>query len=227
MLLTIPDLLTRSEAASMRAELLAADWIDGGATAGAQSGAVKRNRQLPEGSAQARALGERVLAALAVNPLFLSAALPSKIFPPLFNRYGVGDGFGLHVDNAIRAVPGTPVRVRTDLSATLFLSEPDSYDGGELLIEDSYGAQAVKLPAGQMILYPARSLHRVETVTRGERLASFFWIQSMVRDDGERALLFDLDQSVQALGLRLGLADPDVVRLTGLYHNLVRGFADS
>ncbi len=227
MLLAIPDLLSGAEAADIRAALEAADWVDGGVTAGAQSGGVKHNRQLPEGSALARALGERVLDALARSPLFLSAALPLKTFPPLFNRYGPGESFGLHVDNAIRAVPGTPVRLRTDLSATLFLSEPDSYEGGELLIEDSYGAQAVKLPAGHMILYPAKSLHRVETVTSGTRLASFFWLQSMVRDDGERALLFDLDQSIQALAASQGLQHPEVVRLTGVYHNLVRRFADS
>ncbi len=227
MLLAIPDILASAEAAEMRAALEAADWVDGGVTAGAQSGRVKHNRQLPEGTPLARALGERVLDALARSPLFVSAALPLKTFPPLFNRYGPGEGFGLHVDNAIRPVPGTSVRIRTDLSATLFLSEPDSYAGGELLIEDSYGAQAVKLPAGHMILYPAKSLHRVETVTAGTRLASFFWLQSMVRDDGERALLFDLDQSVQALAASQGLQNPEVVRLTGLYHNLIRRFADS
>jgi PKHD-type hydroxylase len=227
MLLAIPDLLTQAEAAAMRAALEAADWVDGAATAGAQSTLVKRNRQLPETSPLARELGHRILDALGRNPLFLSAALPLKIFPPLFNRYGPGEGFGLHVDNAIRAVPGSPVRVRTDLSCTLFLAEPDSYEGGELLIEDSYGAQAIKLPAGHMILYPAKSLHRVEPVTRGTRLASFFWLQSMVRDDSERALLFDLDQSVQSLAATHGQGHPEVVRLTGLYHNLVRRFADT
>lgn len=227
MLLAIPQLLTPSEAAALRQALEAADWIDGAATAGAQSGLVKKNRQLPEQSSLARELGDRILGALSRNPLFLSAALPLKIFPPLFNRYGPGEGFGLHVDNAIRAVPGSPVRVRTDLSCTLFLSEPDSYDGGELIIEDSYGAQSVKLPAGHMTLYPAKSLHRVEPVTRGTRLASFFWLQSMVRSDTERALLFDLDQSIQSLATPNGQGHPDVVRLTGLYHNLVRRFADA
>ena len=227
MLLVIPDLLSPSEAARLAGDIMNAAWVDGAATAGAQSGAVKRNRQLPEDSPIARRAGERILEALAGNALFLSAALPLRIFPPLFNRYGLGEGFGLHVDNAIRAVPGTPVRIRTDLSATLFLADPDSYEGGELVIEDSYGAQSVKLPAGHMVLYPATSLHRVEPVTAGERLASFFWLQSMVRDDGERAILFDLDQTIQALAEARGIADPEVVRLTGVYHNLVRRFAEA
>jgi PKHD-type hydroxylase len=227
MLLVIPDLLSPSEAARLAGDIMNAAWVDGAATAGAQSGAVKRNRQLPEDSPIARRAGERILEALAGNALFLSAALPLRIFPPLFNRYGLGEGFGLHVDNAIRAVPGTPVRIRTDLSATLFLADPDSYEGGELVIEDSYGAQSVKLPAGHMVLYPAKSLHRVEPVTAGERLASFFWLQSMVRDDGERAILFDLDQTIQALAEARGIADPEVVRLTGVYHNLVRRFAEA
>jgi PKHD-type hydroxylase len=227
MLLVIPDLLSPSEAARLAGDIMNAAWVDGAATAGAQSGAVKRNRQLPEDSPIARRAGERILEALAGNALFLSAALPLRIFPPLFNRYGLGEGFGLHVDNAIRAVPGTPVRIRTDLSATLFLADPDCYEGGELVIEDSYGAQSVKLPAGHMVLYPAKSLHRVEPVTAGERLASFFWLQSMVRDDGERAILFDLDQTIQALAEARGIADPEVVRLTGVYHNLVRRFAEA
>lgn len=227
MLLVIPDLLSPGEAARLAGDIMNAAWVDGAATAGAQSGAVKRNRQLPEDSPIARRAGERILEALAGNALFLSAALPLRIFPPLFNRYGPGEGFGLHVDNAIRAVPGTPVRIRTDLSATLFLADPDSYEGGELVIEDSYGAQPVKLPAGHMVLYPAKSLHRVEPVTAGERLASFFWLQSMVRDDGERAILFDLDQTIQALAEARGIADPEVVRLTGVYHNLVRRFAEA
>ena len=227
MLLVIPDLLSPSEAARLAGDIMNAAWVDGAATAGAQSGAVKRNRQLPEDSPIARRAGERILEALAGNALVLSAALPLRIFPPLFNRYGLGEGFGLHVDNAIRAVPGTPVRIRTDLSATLFLADPDSYEGGELVIEDSYGAQSVKLPAGHMVVYPAKSLHRVEPVTAGERLASFFWLQSMVRDDGERAILFDLDQTIQALAEARGIADPEVVRLTGVYHNLVRRFAEA
>jgi PKHD-type hydroxylase len=225
-LLAIPNLLSPADAAAMRAALDRADWVDGRATAGAQAGEVKRNRQLEQGSPLARELGERIFDALALNALFRSAALPLKVLPPLFNRYEPGDGFGTHVDNAIRGVPGTDLRLRTDLSATLFLSDPESYDGGELVIEDAYGAQAVKLPAGDLILYPAKSLHRVSPITRGTRTAGFFWIQSMVRDDGERSLLFDLDQSIQALSADQGLTHPEVIRLTGVYHNLVRRFAD-
>lgn len=227
MLVCIPDVLDRQAVAAFRARLDAADWIDGRATAGVQSAAAKRNTQLREGTPLARELGDRVLDALAGNALFLSAALPLKIFPPLFNRYDTGDGFDAHVDNAIRAVKGAPVRVRTDLSCTLFLSEPDEYDGGELVIEANFGGQAVKLEAGALVLYPASSLHRVTPVTRGRRVASFFWLQSMVRDDGERALLFDLDQSIQALAKARGHGDQEVVRLTGVYHNLVRRWADA
>ena len=225
MLLAIPEILSPGQVEEARRQLDAAEWIDGNVTAGAQSRLVKRNAQLPEGSPAARAVGETILAALGANPLFLSAALPQRIFPPLFNRYGEGDGFGVHVDNAIRAIPVTAVRIRTDLSATLFLSDPHEYDGGELVVEDAYGAQSVKLPAGHMILYPAKSLHRVEPIARGTRLASFFWLQSMVRDDGERALLFDLDQSIQALAAAHGAGDAEVVRLSGVYHNLVRRWA--
>ncbi len=210
----------------MLGELKAAEWVDGRATAGPQAGRVKRNAQLAQGSKLGEELGDRVLDALSASALFRSAALPLKILPPMFNRYEVGDGFGMHVDNAIRAVPGSHVRLRTDLSATLFLSDPESYDGGELMIEDAYGSQAVKLPAGHLILYPAKSLHRVEPITCGSRIAGFFWVQSMVRDDGERALLFDLDQSIQSLAGAQGIEHPEVVRLTGVYHNLVRRFAD-
>ncbi len=163
---------------------------------------------------------------LAANARFRGTALPLRILPPLFNRYEVGDGFGTHIDNNIRTVPGTGERLRTDLSATLFLSDPDSYDGGELVIEDSYGRQSVKLPAGHMILYPAKSLHHVAPVTRGSRIAGFFWIQSMIRDDGERGILFDLDQSIQSLAAAQGIQHPEVLRLTGVYHNLIRRFAD-
>ena len=226
MLLSIPDVLSTTQVAEARRLLDAAEWIDGNVTAGVQSGAVKRNEQLHEASPVARAVGDMILEALAGNSLFLSAALPLKIFPPLFNRYGNGHGFGTHVDNAIRPVKGTAVRIRTDLSATLFLSEPEDYDGGELLIEDAYGAQAVKLPAGHMVLYPAKSLHQVTPITRGVRLASFFWLQSMVRDDGERALLYDLDQAVQTLAAAHGIEQHEIVRLTGVYHNLVRRWAD-
>jgi PKHD-type hydroxylase len=227
LLICIPDLLTNAQVANLRARIDATPWIDGSATAGAQSALVKRNRQLPEQSKAAREAGDIVLDALADNAVFLSAALPLKIFPPLFNRYEVGDGFGVHVDNAIRAVPGAPVRVRTDLSCTLFLSEPDDYDGGELVVELPFGAQEVKLGAGSLVLYPASSLHRVNPITRGARVASFFWLQSMVRDDADRALLFDLDQSVQTLAAAHGHDSAEVVRLTGIYHNLIRRWSDT
>lgn len=226
MLIEVPNLLPPAKAAELRARLEAAEWVDGRTTAGPQAARTKRNQQLPQGSPLASELGEQVLEGLAASDLFRSAALPLKILPPLFNRYDVGEGFGVHIDNAIRAVPNSHVRVRTDLSATLFLSDPDTYDGGELVIEDVYGAQEVKLPAGHMILYPAKSLHRVEAITRGTRIASFFWVQSMVRDDGERAMLFDLDQAIQALVRQLGIEHPQIVGLTGVYHNLVRRFAD-
>ncbi|MBP6481855.1 MAG: Fe2+-dependent dioxygenase [Xanthomonadales bacterium] len=227
MLLTLADVLDAGEVAAFRQALAGAAWIDGRATAGEQSGKVKHNQQLAEDSPLARSLGDRVLDALARHPGFVSAALPLKIFPPLFNRYEGGEHFGVHVDNAIRVVTGTIVRVRTDLSATLFLSAPEDYDGGELVIEGEYGAQEVKLPAGDLVLYPAGSLHQVTPVTRGARVAAFFWIQSMVRDDGQRAQLYDLDQSVQSLAATLGIEHPDVVRLSGLYHNLIRRWADT
>jgi PKHD-type hydroxylase len=227
MLIAIPDVLTAAEVAACRADLDAADWTDGRVTAGAQSRTVKNNAQLPMASPVAQAWGDRILDALGAAPLFVSAALPFRTFPPLFNRYAGGQSFGTHIDNAIRPIPGTAIKLRTDLSATLFLSEPESYDGGELEIEDAFGAQSVKLPAGHMVLYPASSLHRVNPVTRGARLASFFWIQSMVRDDGARTLLFDLDQSIQDLAMVQGIDAPAVVRLTGIYHNLVRRWAES
>ena len=225
MLLQIPDVLDAAQVARCREALDAARWADGRATAGYQSAQAKRNEQLPEDSPVARELGELVLAALQRSPLFVSAALPLKVFPPLFNRYAGGQAFGSHVDNAIRPIRGTPHRVRTDLSATLFLGAPDEYDGGELVVEDTYGAHAVKLPAGHMVLYPASSLHQVRPVTRGVRVASFFWIQSMVRDDGQRTLLYDLDRAVQQVHRDL----PDsqaAVGLTGVYHNLLRRWAD-
>lgn len=227
MLLCLPGVLTKDQVAECRGAMANAEWIDGNATSGQQSAMVKRNMQLREGSSEAQQLGNVVLDALAANQLFISAALPLKIFPPLFNRYEGGEFFGTHVDNAIRTVRGTAHRVRTDLSATLFLSEPEEYDGGELTIEGTFGAQEVKLPAGDMVLYPASSLHRVQPVTRGARIASFFWLQSMVRDDGERALLFDLDNSIQDLAREQGLDHPVAVRLTGLYHNLLRRWADA
>ncbi|MEO8464389.1 MAG: Fe2+-dependent dioxygenase [Gammaproteobacteria bacterium] len=225
MLLHVPDVLTAAEVEYARRVLDAAQWVHGAATAGFQSTVVKRNAQLPEGSLAARELGELVLRALNNNPLFGSAGLPAKVFPPLFNRYADGEAFGNHVDNAIRQVRGTSQRLRTDLSATLFLSAPDEYDGGELLVDDAYGPRAVKLAAGHMVLYPATSLHRVAPVTRGTRLASFFWVQSLVRGDAERSLLFDLDMSIIRLRQQVG-DNEAVVALTGVYHNLLRRWAE-
>ena len=221
MLLHIPQVLSKEQVRSCVAVLAEADWQDGGATAGHQSVRVKHNLQLPHDSQAARALGDLVLRALEQCPRFISAALPRHVFPPLFNHYTGGMSFGSHVDNAIRQVPGTAHRIRTDLSSTLFLSEPEDYDGGELVVEDSLGAHSVKLPAGDMILYPATSLHHVAPVTRGARVASFFWTQSMVRDDGQRSLLFELDSAIQGLS-----ESAEVTRLTGCYHNLLRMWAD-
>lgn len=225
MLLSIPDVLTAEQVLRARQLLDQADWVDGRVTAGHQSALAKDNMQLPEGSPEARELGAMVLSALEKNPLFISAALPERVFPPLFNRYQGGQSFGTHVDNAIRQVTGTPHRIRTDLSATLFLTNPDEYDGGELAVEDTYGTHSVKLPAGHLILYPSTSLHHVRPVTRGARLASFFWIQSMVRDDGERTLLFDLDMGIQRLNGERAV-HPSAVQLTGVYHNLLRRWAE-
>ncbi len=225
MLVQIPDVLTTAQVTHARQALDASAWVDGRVTAGPQSARVKNNQQLPESHPLAVELGDLVLGALQKNALFMSAAVPLRVFPPLFNRYEGGHAFGHHVDNAIRQVPGTPHRIRTDLSATLFLSGPDEYDGGELLVDDTYGTHSVKLPAGHMILYPSTSLHGVRPVTRGARVASFFWIQSMVRDDGQRTLLFELDTAVQRLAREL----PDhasTLQLTGVYHNLVRRWAE-
>ncbi|HEX2252528.1 MAG TPA: Fe2+-dependent dioxygenase [Thermoanaerobaculia bacterium] len=225
MLLSIPEVLSAEQVTAARTLLDQAEWVDGRVTAGHQSARTKHNEQLPEGSPAARELGQTILAALQRNPLFLAAALPLQVFPPLFNRYQGGQAFGTHVDNAIRQVTGTAHRIRTDLSATLFLSAPEDYDGGELVVEDTYGLHQVKLPAGHMVLYPSTSLHHVRPVTRGARVSSFFWIQSMVRDDGERTLLFDLDTSIQ----RIAGKDPDdpvAVQLTGVYHNLLRRWAE-
>lgn len=221
MIVQIPDVLDAAQVEAMRAALDAAPWVDGLATAGHQGAAVKRNRQLAEGSPLAAALGDQVLAALERHPLFISAALPGEVYPPMFNRYEGGEAFGTHVDNAVRLLPGTGRKIRTDLSATLFLAEPDTYDGGELLIEDTYGAHAVKLPAGHLVLYPSTSLHRVEPVTRGARLACFFWVQSLVADEGERNLLFDLDTAIQRLA-QTGADEAARLQLTGCYHNLLR-----
>jgi len=226
MLIKIPDVLSKPDVARLRELIDSGDWIDGNVTSGAQAARAKRNAQLSEDSAQARQAGDFVLNALQRNPLFISAALPHKVYPPLFNRYEGGQNFGNHVDNAIRPVRGSDFRIRTDLSATLFLAEPDTYDGGELVIDDTYGSHSVKLPAGHMIVYPSTSLHRVTPVTRGARVASFFWMQSMVRDDGQRTILYELDSSIQALSA----SNPEhesVVRLTGIYHNLIRRWADA
>ena len=225
MLLHIPRVLTESQIARGRPLLEQAKWVDGRATAGHLSARAKHNLQVAEGTPEARELGEVVVTALERTPLFMSAALPLRVFPPLFNRYEPGMTFGAHVDNAIRQVAGSPLRVRADLSATLFLSAPEEYDGGDLVVDDTYGAHSVKLPAGDLILYPATSLHRVQPVTRGVRLASIFWVQSMVRDDGERSLLFDLDSAIQGLS-REAPDHPIAVQLTGVYHNLLRRWAD-
>lgn len=226
MLLQIPQFLTSDEVARARAILATAPWADGKATAGHQSALAKRSLQLPQSSDAARQLGATVTAVLNRNLLFLSAALPAKVFPPLFSRYEPGHDFGNHVDNAIRAMPDGSGNLRTDLSATLFLSDPESYDGGELSIDDTYGLHQVKLSPGDMILYPSSSLHRVEPVTRGERLAGVFWVQSLVREDANRTLLFDMDQSIQRAAEKLGHADETVIGLTGCYHNLLRMWAE-
>ncbi|SFW25126.1 Fe2+-dependent dioxygenase [Nitrosovibrio sp. Nv17] len=227
MLLTIPDLLTKTQVAECRALLDQAEWVDGNVTSGHQSALAKNNMQIPEDSPIARKVGDFIQDALGQSPLFISAALPFKVFPPLFNRYAGGQAFGTHVDNAIRQLRGTNFRIRSDLSATLFLSEPEDYDGGVLTIEDTFGTQAVKLPAGSMVLYPSSSLHHVTPVMRGARVSSFFWMQSMVRDDAHRTLLFQLDRAVQALTTDRGGRDAEVISLTGVYHNLLRMWADS
>ncbi|OSZ70340.1 Fe2+-dependent dioxygenase [Sphingomonas sp. IBVSS2] len=227
MLIAIPELLSPEEVAAIRQVIDAAEWVDGNVTSGAQSALAKQNDQLPEGGEAHRRAGAIILDALGRSPLFVAAALPLKVFPPLFNRYGGGQKFGTHVDNAVRIQRGTDFRIRSDLSMTVFLEDPAAYDGGELLIEGQFGEQAVKLPAGHAILYPSSSLHRVEPVTRGTRVASFFWLQSMVRDDGARRILFEMDQAVQRLVATLGNDDRSVIELTGVYHNLLRRWADA
>jgi PKHD-type hydroxylase len=225
MIVAIPDVLTPSAVAEARALLESADWADGKITAGHQGARVKDNQQIPAEHPVARQVGEVILRALGQNPLFLSAALPLHILPPMFNRYTGGQQFGTHVDGSIRQVPGTGHRLRTDLSCTLFFAGPDDYDGGELIIEDTYGAKSVKLPAGHMILYPSTSLHHVKPVTRGARLCAFFWLQSMIRHDAQRSLLFEMDVAIQRLGAEQP-AHPSVVQLTGVYHNLLRQWAE-
>lgn len=225
MLIQIPQVLTKEQVKHCRKILDEAEWIDGKVTAGFQSAQVKNNMQLAEGNKAAVDIGEIILTALGKNQLFISAALPFKIFPPLFNRYSGGQNFGTHVDNAIRQIPGTPYKIRTDLSMTLFFSEPDEYDGGELVVEDNYGVHQVKLEAGNMILYPSNSLHHVTPVTRGARVSSFFWMQSMIRDDAKRTLLFDLDNGIRSVSAG-NSNSPVAVQLTGVYHNLLRMWAE-
>lgn len=225
MILAIPDVLTAEQVLEARRLLESAEWTDGKATAGHQGARVKDNQQLPVESPVAKQVGAMIVRALGQNPLFMTAALPLHILPPMFNRYTGGQQFGTHVDGSIRVIPGTNHRIRTDLSCTLFFANPDEYDGGELIIEDTYGSKSVKLPAGHMILYPATSLHQVTPVTRGARLCSFFWIQSMIRDDGKRALLFELDIGLQRLGADVP-AHAGVVQITGVYHNLLRQWAE-
>jgi PKHD-type hydroxylase len=225
MLLHVPEVLIPGQVAELRGRLDATEWVDGRATVGAQGAQVKRNRQLDEFSPVGQELGRVVLKALLADPLYMSAALPLRHMPPLFNRYEGGEHYGLHVDGAIRAVPGTPLQMRADLSCTLFLAGPDEYDGGELEIVDTYGTHSVRLPAGDLVLYPSGSLHRVHPVTRGARVASFFWVQSLVRDTARRQMLFELDQNIQALREQVGDVEA-VVGLTGQYHNLVRMWSE-
>jgi PKHD-type hydroxylase len=225
MVLQIPDVLNAEQVAQARRLLDSAEWLDGRVTAGPQSARTKDNLQLPENHPVGRQIGEVILGALSRNALFVSAALPLRVFPPLFNCYRGGQAFGNHVDNAIRQAKANGATIRTDLSATLFLTEPDEYDGGELMVEDTYGVHSVKLPSGHMVLYPASSLHKVTPVTRGARISSFFWIQSMLRDDGERTLLFDLDTAIQRLTVDLP-EHPAAVQLTSVYHNLLRRWAE-
>jgi PKHD-type hydroxylase len=220
MILRIPQMLTADELANIRERLTQASWVDGRVTAGHQGAKVKTNLQIAENSQDARELGAIVARALERNALFLSAALPRHVYPPMFNKYEPGMDFGTHIDGAIRQIG--PQRIRTDISATLFLNAPEDYEGGELLIEDTYGAHSVKLPAGDMVIYPATSLHRVTPVTRGARIASFFWVQSLVKDDSERSLLFDLDRAIMELSQTVPGDSAAMLRLTASYHNLVR-----
>ena len=226
MLLRVPQVLNAEELAKLQALMAKAEWADGKVTAGTQSAQVKRNIQLPETCEYAEQAREIVLRALSRNALFFSAALPKKIYPLLFNQYRVGMDFGAHIDNAVRTHAITGLHVRTDISCTLFLADPDSYEGGELVIEDTYGQQAVKLPSGDMVLYPGTSLHHVRPVTSGARLACFFWVQSMIREDGQCTLLFDMDAAIATLREQIG-DSASVIRLTGNYHNLIRMWADT
>lgn len=226
MLIQIPEILSQAEVAAIRSLMEAAEMVDGKATAGELAARAKYNLQLPEGSPAARQAGDIILRALGRNPLFNSAALPFRVLPPLFNRYDAGMKFDAHVDGAVRAVPGAGIRMRADLSSTIFLTSPDDYDGGELVIEDTYGEHAVKLLAGHMVLYPASSLHRVNPITRGSRWASFFWTQSMIKDDGLRGLLYDLDRAIIEVRQSLNGDTHGTLALTGVYHNLLRREAE-
>lgn len=226
MMLQIPEVLTKAKVAECRAILDAGPWVDGNLTSGFQAAMAKTNQQLPQDSEAARAVGATILQALNAHPLFVSAALPNFILPPMFNRYGQGMGFKDHVDNAIRRDPVSGRTLRTDLSATLFLEEPENYDGGELVVNDLYGDHVVKLAAGDLILYPSTSLHHVTPVTRGMRTASFFWIQSLIRDDARRTILLDMDVAIQRLARRVEADDAGILSLTGVYHNLLRQWAE-
>lgn len=226
MLLQIPQVLDADGVARVRAIIDAGEWVDGNVTSGPQAAIAKRNMQLAEHSKARKEAADIILQALERNPLFTAAALPLKIFPPLFNRYEGGQNFGNHVDNSVRRNRAGDLVIRTDLSATLFLEPPEAYDGGDLVVEDTYGGHVVKLAAGDMILYPSTSLHHVTPVTRGARVACFFWLQSMVREDAKRTILFDLDMSIQRLASQVGLGDPSIVSLTGTYHNLLRAWAE-
>ena len=227
MLITIPDLLTPEELAYMRQILEGTNWVDGRTTAGDQAVKVKNNLQVPADSPEARELGNIVLRALGRNPTYSSAVLPAQILPPMFNRYDEGMTFGAHVDGSIQVVPGTGQRIRTDVSTTVFLTPPEDYDGGELIVHDTYGQHAVKLPAGHAVIYPATSLHSVTPVTRGSRWGSFFWAQSMVRDDWRRHMLYDLDMSIIRIRSMLPDDDPAVTGLTAHYHNMIRHWAET
>lgn len=225
MLIDIAEVFTADEVDEMRTRLLAEPWVDGKVTAGQRSARDKFNRQLNEDSALGLLFGQRILARLSENALFMSAALPKRIYPPLFNRYSGGEAFGFHIDNAIRGIKGVRERVRTDLSATLFLSDPETYDGGELVIRDTFGERSVKLPAGHLVLYPGTSVHKVNPVTRGERVAAFFWIESLVREDSQRSLLLDMDVAIQRLSAQQA-DDESLLQLSGVYHNLLRRWSD-
>lgn len=222
----IPNVLSKEQVEYFRTEMNKVEWVNGKVTAGTLSATVKHNQQLSEDHPLTHKLSTIILEQLGQHPLFLSAAIPQDIIPPLFNRYEAGEAFGMHVDNAIRRIRGTQERLRTDLSCTLFLSGPDEYQGGELVVEDTYGFHDIKLPAGDLILYPASSLHEVTAITQGCRVASFFWVQSMIRDDANRHMLFNLDQSIQNLRMSLGDRHQEVIQLTNIYHNLIRKWAE-